>query len=134
MTEAVIRTVRPYTRTIDLTVRFNVPRELLSETTTHVILKAVRELVVNAVRHGHARHVRIAGEFQNGTIRFSVRDDGDGFNLDTASGPADGHFGLQGIRERIRPLRGTIAIRSTPGLGTEATVTLDAIERNWNED
>lgn len=133
MNEAVLRSVKPYVRDISLSVRFNVPRDSLSETTTHVILKAVRELVVNAVRHGRARNVRIAGEYHEGTVRFSVADDGVGFDVATAEGPSEGHFGLQGIRERIRPMHGTLAISSSRGGGTRVTVSLDAIEKNEHE-
>ena len=35
-----------------------------------------------------------------------------------------GHFGLEGIRERIDSLGGTVSIISSPGHGTKARVTL----------
>ena len=41
--------------------------------------------------------------------------------------PADaatGHFGLQGVRERIRKLHGTVVLESAPGAGTKATVEI----------
>lgn len=126
LTEAVERTIAPSVGTVRTTVRFNVPREHLSESTVHAILRIVRELAVNAVRHGRATHLRIAGEHHDGTISFSVRDDGCGFDPATAPGPAEGHFGLLGIRERLETFGGTLDIQSTPGAGTRATVTLNA--------
>ena len=105
-------------------VRFNVPRKLLSESTAHSILRIVRELVVNAIRHGKATHVWIAGECSGGRISFSVRDNGCGFETSSAPGPRDGHFGLQGIRERVRAAKGTINIESIPSKGAKITITV----------
>ena len=125
MTEAVRRAIGPNAGSAKVDVRFNVPRSDLSETTTHAILRIVRELVVNAVRHGRATEVKVAGECHNGTISFSVRDNGAGFDPSSAAGPATGHFGLQGIRERIAEFRGSMAIDTAPGQGTRISVILN---------
>ncbi|MBQ6137758.1 MAG: sensor histidine kinase [Kiritimatiellae bacterium] len=124
MNEAVNRTITPHTGDAKAVVRFNVQRSRLSESTTHTVLSVVRELVVNAVRHGDAAHVWIAGECSDGRISFSVRDDGCGFDPAAAPGPSEGHFGLQGIRERIKAVKGTIEIESAPGRGTKATIRI----------
>ena len=126
--EAIVRTVRPHIGDIGLEVSFNAPRHDLSESTIHAILRIVRELSVNAVRHGNAASIRIAGECSGSTIRFSVQDDGSGFDPALAGGATSGHFGLQGIRERLKTFNGQLEIESTPGKGTKATVTLDAPE------
>ena len=125
MNEAVRRAIGPNTGDAKLDVRFNVPRNTLSETTTHAILRIVRELVVNAVRHGKATEVKIAGECHDGTISFSVRDNGTGFNPANANGPSTGHFGLQGIRERLNDLKGRMSIASSPGKGTRIIVAIN---------
>ena len=124
MTEAIVRTISPHKGDADASVRFNVPRERLSESTTHTILSIVRELVVNAIRHGKATHIWIAGEYHDGRITFSVRDNGCGFDAASAPGPLDGHFGLQGVRERVKESGGTVDIASTPGHGTKVTVSI----------
>ena len=128
MTEAVERTVAPHAGDSNVSVRFNVPRAAFSDSTAHIALRIIRELVVNAIRHGHARHIRIAGEFRDGSIRFSVRDDGTGFNLSSVQGPAQGHFGLQGIRERLAAISGNMEIESETGTGTKVTVSFPAEE------
>ena len=125
MNEAIRRAIGPNAWDARLDVRFNVPRNTLSETTTHAILRIVRELVVNAVRHGKATEVKIAGECHDGTISFSVRDNGAGFNPTNANGPSTGHFGLQGIRERLNDFKGRMSIESSPGKGTRITVTIN---------
>ena len=134
MTEAVRRTVAPHVGDIAVSIRFNVPRERLSEPTTHDVLRIVRELVVNAIRHGRATQIRIAGECRDGFVRFSVRDDGCGFDPKDAPGPQAGHFGLQGIRERIEARNGTLTLDSSPGHGTKAVVTFPSEEDNVREE
>ena len=124
MTEAVTRTIKPHLNGCAATVRFNVPREMLSESLTHAILRIVRELVVNAIRHGQAKRIRIAGELHDRTVSFSVADDGRGFDPETAPGPEQGHFGLLGIRERIENFNGNLKTASAPGCGAKFTVTL----------
>ena len=126
LTEAIRKTIEPHVGHIKTMIRFNVPRISLSETTTHTILQIVRELVVNAIRHGNATEIRIAGEFHDGTISFSVRDNGIGFNPDTTPGPQQGHFGLRGIRERLGNFDGTLTVESAVGHGSKFLVSLNA--------
>ena len=54
---------------------------------------------------------------------FSVSDNGAGFDPSSRPGLAEGHFGLDGIRERIEHLNGTILIDSAPGRGTCVTIS-----------
>ena len=128
MTEAIIRTIEPHKGNAAVTVRFNVARSLFTEPVTHAILRIIRELVSNAVRHGHATHVQVAGELRDGVVRFSVRDNGSGLDVSRTPGPSQGHFGLTGIRERLRHYHGSITAESEPGKGTKMTVTMKAEE------
>ena len=123
LTEALVQTLAPHLKDVRAHVRFNVSRNRLSESTTHAILKIVRELTVNAIQHGRATTLRIAGEMSDGAIQFSVTDNGCGFDAATAPGPRDGHFGLQGIRERLRKCKGTLTFDSGPS-GTRVAVTM----------
>ena len=124
MTEAIRRAIGPNAGGAKVEVRFNVPRSELSETTTHAILRIVRELVVNAVRHGKATEIKIAGEAHDGTISFSVKDNGTGFDTATVAGPPTGHFGLQGVRERLNNIHGEMKVTSSPGSGTHVVVKI----------
>lgn len=124
MTEAIERTLEPHSFGAKISVRFNVPRERLSDSTTHAILHIVRELVVNAIRHGKATEIKIAGECHDDTISFSVSDNGCGFDPKAAPGPEDGHFGLQGIRERLKEFAGKMNMESAASIGMKASVSM----------
>lgn len=133
MTEALRRTLQPYADEVNLKIRFNVPRNILSETLAHDILRIVRELVVNALRHGHAKSISVAGTQDGDTIRFAVEDNGSGFNPEKAPGPRDGHFGLQGIRERLKPHQGTLDLTAAHPHGMRVQITLNMGERDNDE-
>ena len=106
------------------TIRVNIPRTHLHDATAHTILCIIRELVSNALRHGRAEHVRIAGCIGNGCLLLSVTDDGTGFDEKTCPGADKGHFGLTGIRDRVRRLKGKISFESVSPHGARVTITM----------
>ena len=122
--EAVRKTIAPVAIGAETHVRFDVSRARLSDTTAHAVMCIIRELVSNAVRHGHAKTVSVAGELHDGALSLSVRDDGCGFDVGGVAGANEGHFGLEGIRERAKRLDGEFSIASTPGNGCTATATI----------
>ena len=124
MDEAIRQTLAPHVAGVDVALRFNVPRERMSDNTTHAILRIIRELVINAVRHGRAKKIWIAGSVDGDKLLFSVRDDGCGFDPANAPGFAEGHYGLVGITERVESFEGDFNVESSTGRGTKATVTI----------
>ena len=131
MDKAIRLALGPTMGKANLSVRFNVPRNRFTENTARTILNIVRELASNAVRHGHATEVRVAGSMDGETLRFSVRDNGCGFDPENRPGVVDGHFGLQGIMDRVAGFEGEIDISSNPGAGAKVTITFRA---NIDED
>ena len=117
-------TVAPCVGDAEVSIRFPVRRPQISDMTAHAVMNIIRELSVNAVRHGSARHIWIAGEHKDNLIRFSVRDDGSGFIPENRPGPMQGHFGLQGVKERVTKLGGSLTIKSSPGEGTKIIVEI----------
>ena len=107
-----------------LSVRFNIPRSRLSDNTAHALLCIIRELATNAVRHGHATEIKVGGALESGKLLFFVKDNGCGFSPETAVGRNQGHFGLQGVRERLKQMNGSIVITSVLGRETKATATI----------
>ena len=124
MDEAIRQTLKPHIGDANLTVRFSVPREKLSDNTTHSILHIIRELASNAVRHGNATEIKVAGAIENDRLLFSVSDNGCGFNPENRPTIADGHFGLQGIQDRVEAFEGEMTLQSAPGKGTKATISI----------
>ena len=123
--EAIRRAIAPQISNVELSIRFNVQRKHLTDDTAHVLMRIIRELVLNAVRHGEASSVKIAGSLENGdTLLFSVSDDGCGFDPQTRPGVAQGHFGLQGVRERVNQFDGEMNIESTPGKGSRISILM----------
>ena len=125
MDDAIRQTLAPHVAGVDVAIRFSVPRERISDNTAHAILRIVRELCTNAIRHGHATKIWIAGSIDGDKMRFSVRDNGCGFDPATAPGFAEGHYGLVGISERVETFEGIFDIVSSPGNGCKATITFN---------
>ena len=89
---------------------------------------ALRDLVDRigaAQSQSAAEKIRIELVQEDGSIRISVRDWGIGFSLKRVE---EGHFGLQGIRERVRLFSGQITIETAPDKGTHISVELPLIE------
>ena len=125
MNEAIRQTLAPHIGdNTKLSVRFNVSRERLSDNTAHCILRIIRELVSNAVRHGGASVIKIAGSIEEDRLLFSVCDNGCGFDPDSRPNAADGHFGLQGIQDRVDGFEGELSIKSAPDAGAKVTVSI----------
>lgn len=121
---AIRSTLTPHLGSQQVHIRFPVRRELLSDSSAHAILSIIRELVLNGLKHGHAQAFHVAGSIEDGRLLFSVRDDGSGFDPESAPGIREGHFGLQGIRCRVERLNGAFRIESKPGSGTRAVVSV----------
>ena len=128
MEKAIRLTVTPQIGSAMLAVRFAVPRERISDNSAHAILRIIRELAVNAVRHGHATSIKVAGSIADGQFMFSVSDNGHGFDPDAAPSVEEGHFGLQGIRERVADFNGEMSIESTSGKGAKVSIRLKWID------
>jgi signal transduction histidine kinase len=86
------------------------------------LLLVAQEAISNAIRHAAATAIDVDVAFAaDGGLTLVVRDDGRGFVPGTEAGPAQGHFGLQGMRERIERLGGTFTVETAPGAGTTVT-------------
>lgn len=121
---AIRQALEPHLENARLVMRFNIPRETLSVNALHTFIRTIRELTINAIRHGKAHSVWVAGSCEGDLLRFSVRDDGCGFDPDNCPGMEDGHFGLQGIRERIKQFGGALTFEHQHDGGMKATITI----------
>jgi len=83
------------------------------------IYRAVQEAMNNAARHAQARSVRVIVRREAGKVRFSVQDDGQGFDTRYTRG-----LGLLGMEERVRRLGGALTVESQPGRGATVSAEL----------
>jgi signal transduction histidine kinase len=108
------------------------PTTPLSERTDRNLLLVAREAMRNAAAHGSPKRIEVTLAFDADEVRLEVVDDGQGF-APPAVGFADtGHYGIEGMRERIAQLGGTFQLRSAPGKGASviARVPLTRHVRN----
>jgi signal transduction histidine kinase len=63
------------------------------------LFRIVQESLTNVLRHAQATAVDVVLEARDGQILLEVRDDGRGFDHETAAQP--GKYGLMGMRERM---------------------------------
>ncbi|MBN8829686.1 MAG: hypothetical protein J0G94_03450 [Sphingomonadales bacterium] len=75
-----------------------------------VLFSVVRELTSNVIRHAGARAVWISSDLSDGGVVLCVRDDGRGFDPDSAM---LGN-GLRNVRKRIEELGGSMQSNSGP--------------------
>jgi len=81
------------------------------------IAAAVGEAVANALEHARSNHIVVFVDVDDdGTVFASVRDDGQGFDVDAIR---DGHGLDQSIVARVRDVGGRSEVVSSPGSGTE---------------
>lgn len=124
LSTAIRHVLEPHAGSVATDVAVDIARASLTDSTAHDLLCIVRELTVNAIRHGHATHIRISGEKRGARIRLSVADNGAGFDPAHRPGAAEGHFGLQGIRERLNRLGGSLTLQTSPGNGCTAYIEI----------
>lgn len=111
-------------------VRFSVEVEtepgLLSEELRILLYQAVRELCGNVVKHARAPRAEVRVHADRDRIRIVVADEGEGFKSATCADNFDqeGGFGLFAIREMSSQMGGSFEIKSTPGKGTSAVLSV----------
>jgi signal transduction histidine kinase len=94
----------------------------LTDVLENHLLRIGQEAVTNAVKHGKAGRILLHLDFCTDNVRMTVEDDGRGFEVEAVLGVAHGHFGLQGMRERVKRMGGTLQLESLPGAGAKLTV------------
>lgn len=91
-----------------------------------VLYRAVRELLMNIIRHSGARKAKVLLDCADGNLQVLVEDNGKGFD-DSKAGlgfSPSGGYGLFSIRESIRHVGGLMKVTSVPKTGTRVQITV----------
>jgi len=96
----------------------------IPEETRVFLFHAIRELLINIVKHARAQRASISLNTLHGEIHIDVRDDGVGMTTtpDALSQDDSGGFGLFALRDRIDLLGGRMQIGT--GVGTTISLTV----------
>lgn len=103
------------------------PGERLPPAVETALFRIAQEALTNAVRHARATRVQVQLRRTDDAVSLEVRDDGDGLPaayIGSEPGPADGHLGLFGMRERARLLGGSLRVAPVSPRGTLVAATL----------
>ena len=81
------------------------------------------EAIRNACVHSQATNLRVDLAYAD-DLTLRVRDNGVGINPAIVDEGKEGHFGLQGMRERARRIMAKFTINNSPGSGSEITLVV----------
>jgi signal transduction histidine kinase len=100
----------------------HLPEYPLSTEARHHLFLAVKEALNNVVRHSGASEVWLRLGMDNGDLKISVDDNGQGIR--PPARPASDHNGLGNIRRRLEGLGGRFELCSQPSTGTSLVLRL----------
>jgi len=96
----------------------------LSKDAASFLFRTMRELLVNAVKHGRANWATIQVKTAGGRLTLEVEDNGQGFTPDISGDQRPGSMGLPSLGSLARDLGGSLKVDSTPGTGTRVALSL----------
>ena len=114
---------------IDLDLDLYEDQQTLPETVRLGLYRIAQEAITNAARHGRPSQITVSLRVETDTVSLDVTDNGSGYAApaDLSAPVRPGHYGLVGMAERAAALRGTIAVRSRPGAGTQVRVRVPTV-------
>ncbi|MGH9417567.1 MAG: histidine kinase [Terriglobales bacterium] len=89
-----------------------------------LIYRVVLEGLRNIARHARAQRVWLRIAVADGRVGILLRDDGVGLPAGGGERVIAGHFGLVGMRERVRLAGGALQLSSAPGQGVSLQLEL----------
>ena len=110
--------------TVEIAVASEGEQRALTDLVAGNLLLLAQEGITNALKHAQPVRIELRLIFSAHAVTLVIRDDGIGFDPATVEGPREGHFGLQGMRERMKRLGGRIEIKSVAMSGTTITATV----------
>ncbi len=97
---------------------------LLPAGTPMSVFRMVQEALSNIARHARAHQVEVRLGQEGAALVLDIRDDGQGFQIETA----DKGMGLTNLRQRVGELGGMLVMNSAPGQGTHLRAAIPFVE------
>ncbi|KJB88134.1 hypothetical protein AZ66_09120 [Paenibacillus sp. E194] len=97
---------------LDMNMKGSIPKLMMEHG-----LYIIGECLTNVARHAEANHVWLYVRIEDGNMKLEIKDDGIGIAL-SQKNSLTGHYGLIGIKERVRILGGTLIITNNIPRGT----------------
>lgn len=107
----------------------NLPRDLPDDISL-CLYRVTQESLQNIIKHSGAAVAHVRVKLENGEIRLSVSDNGNGF--DPSATKAKEALGLISIDERVRAVKGEANVIAAVGAGTKIEVRVPV--GNYSED
>lgn len=100
--------------------QINIIEENIPDSLKIIIFRVLQEAMNNITKHSHARHVLLSLKNTEKVIQLTIRDDGIGFDMESASfnKPFLGGIGLASMKERVQYSNGSFSIETKNGAGT----------------
>lgn len=100
--------------------------DLISLPMRTTVFKIIQQAVVNAVKNGHARRIRILVSIGREMLRVKIAADGLGFDVDKVRSEAEekGAWGLVNMEDRASMIGGEFTVTSEPGKGTTVSLAV----------
>lgn len=103
---------------IERNASMNIPTPIMT-----VLFRLLQESLSNVAKHAKAKHVTVTLGETGQAVALHVTDDGVGFDPESLT-TKEKAIGIVGMRERVRPLGGTVKIISRPSQGTTVAVSV----------
>lgn len=107
---------------VDVRVLSKIDNSQLDDTQSIALYRIIQELISNAIKHGGATTVQIEIYSSNKKLKFSIADNGKGFNQSVLHSTS--RMGWKNIKSRIRVIRGEVQIESKINRGTIVNIQL----------
>jgi len=102
----------------------DLPTHSLPPEMRHNIFLVVKEALTNALKHSHAREVRVQAKATAKVLEIVVQDDGQGFEAQALPPTQVKRHGLGNMRRRAEDMGGTLAVQSGRGKGTTVRLSV----------
>ena len=85
------------------------------------LIRIIAEALTNVAHHSDAQNVEVNIQRKEESLYVTIQDDGQGFDV---TGVPSGHYGILGIKERVRLVNGRFELQSEIGKGTTLKIEI----------